>query len=973
MSRVPDFANRGKCLNSVCGSGCTFFIPAPGPLPAHPGLVKCIVCPAGCCAAQHADLGTPVPAQTSAPQAVPPPTAAPPPSATFSTMQGSRSAAAPPKGPAGPNPFRAHAQKRQADVEARLADAGKTTGENTSPKKFHPAHTSQLEADLNPLDSTNKKRKRKNTKPGSGLPKATRKDLKEYTVVMVEDTKAVVADKYEKPNVNKLRALNEQGYVQAVNLHGQNTAEDITAAVSAVLLPTVPQINTYGFRVLEVHAVNIPTRNGRTSKKHSFLLRPIGLALGIAPWKRAHSQATIRDAGPGYKNSIFIALSPEAPNLPLPGVEAGAGVADPNLSSSTDSESDSEESSRSKPRKADRNNTENGTQPKDSAVQSQSESDSETESNVNNSEPARKKEKTATPDFRQAGLGVAMLLAPPCLGVHRPLRTSAGLAGCRSRSRLNAVNQDYSEFRTNDMDEPPFDFGDSNHPPLHPIPASHLKLWRTTPLPYLAQFNLYEPLLVDIIESTVSGQIKIDAFFEKITKYILIPLEPIKNLAANTIEAAGEADFLEEFDCLFGVGPGGISIVLPAFDLVYEGLARIHLQSFEMDATSIKTQWELESWSDNLLTCLIHFRTTCNRSLWDPKGGFRELAAVLHKADHNLPAGDQNHVMHKPLDLIDLKLDSESSLRYSLTEAFGSVIEPRQMNHEVVVGGKYGLLRFYAIIVEPLLDSLDRPEYDTIYALLNDCCRALARKCVNYLKTKEGRGPKANPPNPDSETAGPRTRAQARSASILRNAKSGYFKRHHPETGHFPYVRELYSDSPDDMTGTESAAEDWYHEYNFRPGPGIKTRSSDDEEYNPRPKPNAEYVPSSGSEDEYEPRPNAKTRPRPKWVDVETPPPSPRPKAQPQTQHEKDLADAEALRTLGLSWSALCAKILKHFPHPDERRRTQLISRLKPGTTAVDPLRAFSMAYHPDTNRQASQEWQAVSGLVMRAITDCKK
>ncbi|KAF8170873.1 hypothetical protein K438DRAFT_1773547 [Mycena galopus ATCC 62051] len=183
MSWVPDFVNRGKCLNSGCGSGCTFFIPAPGPLPAHG-----IVCPAGCCAAQHADLRTPVPAQPSAPQAVPPPMAAPPPSATFSTMQGSRSAAVPPKGPAGPNPFRAHAQKCQADVVARRRE---DHGREYIPQK------SQLEADLDLLDSTNKKRKRKNNKPGSGLPKATRKDLKEYTVVMVEDTKAVVADKYE--------------------------------------------------------------------------------------------------------------------------------------------------------------------------------------------------------------------------------------------------------------------------------------------------------------------------------------------------------------------------------------------------------------------------------------------------------------------------------------------------------------------------------------------------------------------------------------------------------------------------------------------------------------------------------------------------------------------------------------------------------------------------------------------------------
>ncbi|KAF8186207.1 hypothetical protein K438DRAFT_2154118 [Mycena galopus ATCC 62051] len=203
MSQVPDFANRGKCLNSVCGSGFTLFIPAPGPLPTHPGLVKCVICtPSGCCAAQHADLDMPVPAPASVPQA------APPTSATFNTMQGSRPSA----GPAKPNPFRAHAQKRQADVETKFADLGKTAGENTIPKKFHSAHNAQLAADLNPLDS--KKRKRPNQTPQSGSIVPKRKDLKDYTVVMVEDTKAVTANKYEKSNANKLGALNARGYVQ---------------------------------------------------------------------------------------------------------------------------------------------------------------------------------------------------------------------------------------------------------------------------------------------------------------------------------------------------------------------------------------------------------------------------------------------------------------------------------------------------------------------------------------------------------------------------------------------------------------------------------------------------------------------------------------------------------------------------------------------------------------------------------------
>ncbi|KAF8182197.1 hypothetical protein K438DRAFT_1975733 [Mycena galopus ATCC 62051] len=517
-------------------------------------------------------------------------------------------------------------------------------------------NSAQLAADLNPLDS--KKRKRPNQTPQSGSSVSNRKDLKDYTVVMVEDTKAVTANKYEKPNTNKLGALNAKGYVQVVSLHGQNTGEEITGAVSTAFMATVPDVDTYGFRILE----------------SSFLLKHISLALDIAVWKRAQSQTTVRDAGPGYKNTIFVALSSEAPNLPLP------GVANPKPARSTDGGSDGEESSGKKPHNE--NDSENITQPKDSATKSPAESDGETASNTSNDGPPRKKKRPVTPDF----------------------------------------GQEYPEFSMNKQDETAFDFEDTDY--VQPIPTSHLK-------------------------------------FVRLIKHITKPDVPAQ----------------WEFDRVFGVGPGGISIILPAFDLVYSGLERIRFRDSELNAASIKTRLELEGRSDGLLACLFLFRTTHNRSLWDPKGGFRELATVLHKADQSLRVVDEKHAMLKRLNLIDLELDSESSLRLCLAEAFGSANDPRQMNHEVVVGGKYGLPQFYATVVEPLLDSLslDRPDYDAIYALVNDCCRALGRKCVNHLKTKDDRGPKANQPNtepnPDSETPRPRTRAKAGSASIPRNAK----------------------------------------------------------------------------------------------------------------------------------------------------------------------------------------------------------
>lgn len=50
------FANRGKCLNGECRSGCTIFIALDGPPVAQLGLAKCAVCVLGCYAAQHLDM-----------------------------------------------------------------------------------------------------------------------------------------------------------------------------------------------------------------------------------------------------------------------------------------------------------------------------------------------------------------------------------------------------------------------------------------------------------------------------------------------------------------------------------------------------------------------------------------------------------------------------------------------------------------------------------------------------------------------------------------------------------------------------------------------------------------------------------------------------------------------------------------------------------------------------------------------------
>ena len=47
--------------------------------------------------------------------------------------------------------------------------------------------------------------------------------------------------------------------------------------------------------------------------------------------------ATIRDAGTGYKNTIFIALRPAAPNLVFPGTDLTVTVPDRDLETATES------------------------------------------------------------------------------------------------------------------------------------------------------------------------------------------------------------------------------------------------------------------------------------------------------------------------------------------------------------------------------------------------------------------------------------------------------------------------------------------------------------------------------------------------------------------------------------------------------------------------------------------------------------
>ncbi|KAJ7639635.1 hypothetical protein DFH06DRAFT_1138361 [Mycena polygramma] len=733
-----DFNVRGKCMRTTCGSGCTVFVPRePGANeapPAHPALVKCAVCSVdpGCVAGQHAEISQTIPE----PAQRPPPAA--PKSGTFKTMYGARGFAAPSTGPSVASPFQSHAQKRQEDIGSQLKEPLNMTPGPGHPflgKKFHPAGKSQLEGDLNGHNSKGKKRKHAKKEPAESDPEPATKrpagkaskppPTKDWTVVLAENTKDVAANKYEKPNADKLVQLNRHGYVQAVPLHMANTGDDILRKVTAAF-HAVAELGIYGFRVLEVQAISLLTTKGKASKKQRYMLKPVKGELGMDTWTRAQAQTTVRGAGSGFKNTIFIALHPLAPNLAFPGVDVALTSPDHDLST------DEEE--------------------------------------ISGTEDDSKEGEDGSPQGPATG---------------SPVQGLNGLAGVKSSQPENKREHQSPPLFDSDpgsgeedndlMDETqsvPEDFADTSA--WEPFPAAHIRLiramkniakpdsanqhpwWKSSPLAHLGSFNLIQPLLADLIDSAVSRQLQVDVFFGKVIKYVLEPLKPLIELARdidnNKSDAKSRADLRRDFGQLFGIGPGGIDIVIPAFSFLYEGLARIRTEGFTMTTESRRTESRLEEASEALLTCLNHFRRTVPRSLWEPKGGFRELAHILWKYDKELPIGNAENPMLAALNNIDLRLDSVDSIRLSLEEAFGSATDAGNMKHSVVVGGEHGLGRFYTAIVEPLLDTVNRSDYDEVVLLFKNSSRALGRKCGNYIKSKPGHGAKPkSSPQPDDD------------------------------------------------------------------------------------------------------------------------------------------------------------------------------------------------------------------------------
>ncbi|KAJ7258327.1 hypothetical protein C8J57DRAFT_1645524 [Mycena rebaudengoi] len=542
------FANRGKCLNGECRSGCTIFIALDGPPVAQLGLAKCAVCVLGCYAAQHLDMNG-AEAPPTAPPAPVPPVA---PSATFSSIFGSRrdaAATAGPEAPKGGNPFNIHIKARQESINSKLKDPANTILGNpfSSGQKFHPAEKSQLDGDLNPHNSKGKARKRKrkkNTdtegsekeraapKPRTSAPKSTRST--KYSVVLVEGTKDVALQKYLKPNVAKLLQLSEKGYVRNVDLGDNCSADQVKAAVEAVFTH-VGELSAYGFRLLRVswtwiHGSGVFILSGPVHPRLIFYLI------------RARAMATIKDAGTGFKNTVFISINPAGPNLVFRGSDISAEYPTVDISSDEDSSTDSQS---------------------DASDEISDDVDAKKTDGVKNEnqdrkslDPAKETESTRTGEHndstpnagetKMTSIGEEKRPNPPeKRRMHRLLTVTKwfDIDDLYSDDE-NLSGQESGQHQPDPADEkqdPAPESGRLDISDWTPYPASYQdflcllknmskpenakdkKWWRETPLEHFQDFNVIIPLLADIIDSAECGHLAVDDFFTKVHKYIPVP------------------------------------------------------------------------------------------------------------------------------------------------------------------------------------------------------------------------------------------------------------------------------------------------------------------------------------------------------------------------------------------------------------------------------------------------------------------
>ncbi|KAK6988805.1 hypothetical protein R3P38DRAFT_2804271 [Favolaschia claudopus] len=110
---------------------------------------------------------------------------------------------------------------------------------------------------------------------------------------------------------------------------------------------------------------------------------------------------------------------------------------------------------------------------------------------------------------------------------------------------------------------------------------------------------------------------------------------------AGQAEQIGADELEADFDEDFAIGPGGLHGLAPHLQTAYISLL-VALKAGAPHAAYLAVFDNLTDLSLSLLRCLRHLRAKYHRSEWDPRGGCRELAVILHTKDSSLPVWPQS-------------------------------------------------------------------------------------------------------------------------------------------------------------------------------------------------------------------------------------------------------------------------------------------------------------------------------------------
>ncbi|KAK7019266.1 hypothetical protein R3P38DRAFT_3359257 [Favolaschia claudopus] len=933
-------------------------------------------------------------------------------SATANTMFNSRPEASTRSSHAGlqgstaaPSAFRNLAGSRTRDISAAMGGIASGSGlsqaanrpSDGAKKIFHPALKAQLEADLT-RDKNRKRKRRASPSPARNIRPKLAKILN-YCMLFIPMNKDVNRGICSVPSAYSLRLFEERQYVQEIMFTSDDSVHDIETKIQ-IAYSHLPEIKQYGFRLLATTRKMRMDRNKNLTPIPGIprILRTLKREVyDVTALKIALRDSNIRQSGPRYKKIVFIALKPNGPNLPLRGVTYDTDDdLDHDLPTEYSEDSDSDESGGSDAGNSDADIT-------------MDEADANEDEDMVSGTPT---------NFKDKGKGREV---PPV--------DSRFDTGFFDDDVAAGVEYDSEVDRGVPHPAPETSTSTSVKSGAAVVPEAHLRMVRLlrnmeqpdpkngTPVAYWASAGrgvgcfvlgnksaeLCAGILAQFVVSPETSVLSPAQVLSFVEANICQPFAMLTNFGKRLIgytESAADDEIEAEFDRAFVIGAGGL-----------HGLAPHLLSAYMALPVALKAGASHDTFS-------AHLRFKHDRSQWDPRGGCRELAVILHSKDNDLPVATEEDFLHLNLGLLLDALDKETpnvgEIHFLLMDALGDASNPREMTAtRVFKGGEYGMRRFYTLVVIRVLDELDtaHPDYPALLATVQSASLGVARKIRNFFK---GGG-----------IAGANTTSDAGPSASRPNTRSRTTKR---TTGRF-------DTDFDDMTNTDSLASGWEHDLSDGE-PDVLVRRAKRRKTQPppsKPKPSFPKSPpiiissdsssSSGSDSssdgtfkrayaqwtgqahrkqsqasssnqrappastsqpgfsssarpsttEAPPPPQAststsasvsasQTRARPVWLDS-------------TALEADDVQDAQTLlrRSPTRYWQGVMREIIERFPHPDPSRRLTMQALLAPGMTRMRQYHMLSLAYHVDRNVSGTPHWLHIASILSQIINDTRK